>query len=169
MLITVIAGITFSLVAILGVVLTALTLSGLWLPVAGAIVWEVFFPGTFSWWTVGIAAVLCLGAEAVEFFGAAHGSRKSGGGRAGAWGATIGGLIGAVLGSFVFPIVGTIIGAVAGAGGGAMSFERGIAARSWGDALKTGGGAAKGRAVALVVKVVISIVVGVWIAIASIG
>mgnify|MGYP001311860996 CR=1 FL=1 len=169
MLITILAGITFTLIAILGVALTALTLAGLWLPIVGAIIWEIFYPGTFSWWTIGLAGSLCLAGEAVELLGAAHGSRKSGGGRAGAWGATIGSLLGAILGSFVLPIIGTIIGAVVGAGLGAITFERGISARPWREAFTSGSGAAKGRALAIVVKTAIALVVGVWIAVASIA
>lgn len=168
MLITILAGVTFTLLALVGVALTAITLAGLWLPVIAAIAWEIFFPGTFSWWTIGLAGALCLVSEAVEFFGAARGTRKSGGGRAGAWGATIGSLVGAVLGSFVVPLLGTIIGAVLGAGIGALSFERAIAERSWRDAFTSGGGAAKGRALALVVKTSIALVVGLWIALASV-
>lgn len=169
MLTTILAGVAFTLLAIIGVALTAITLAGLWLPVIAAITWEILFPGTFSWWTIGLAGALCLAGEAVEFFGAAHGTRKSGGGRAGAWGATIGSLLGAVLGSFVVPILGTILGAVLGAGIGAITFERGISARPWREAFTSGGGAAKGRALALVVKTSIALVVGLWLAIASVA
>lgn len=164
---SIVAALTFLVLALVGVALTAITLAGLWLPVIGAIVWEIFFPGTFSWWTIGLAGGLCLVGEAVEFFGAAHGTRKSGGGKPAAWGATIGSLLGAILGSFVVPLLGTIVGAVLGAGVGALAFERGISAKPWRQAFTSGTGAAKGRALALVVKTAIALVVGVWITIAS--
>lgn len=157
---TVAAAATFALIGMLGVVLTALTLAGLWLPILGAIIWELFFPETFSWWTIGGCILLCFGGEAVEFFGAAHGAKKSGGGRAAAWGGTIGSIVGAFLGSFVLPIIGTIIGAVAGAGVGALSAERGIAAKPWKQSFTSATGAAKGRALALVVKTGIAGAVG---------
>lgn len=162
MWITIAAGVTFALVGVIGVMLTALTLAGLWLPILGAIIWQIFFPETFSWWTIGGCAFLCLTGEAVEFLGAAHGARKSGGGRAAAWGATLGSLGGAILGSFVLPIIGTIIGAVAGAGIGALTAERGVAAKPWRQSLSSAGGAAKGRALALLVKTAIAGVVGAW-------
>lgn len=160
---TIAAGATFALVGLFGVMLTALTLAGLWLPILAAIVWQIFFPETFSWWTIITCILLCFGGEAVEFFGAAHGAKKSGGGRAAAWGATIGSILGAILGSFVLPIIGTIIGAVAGAGAGALSAERGIAAKPWKQSLTSATGAAKGRAIALVVKTAIAAIVGVAI------
>lgn len=160
---TIAAASTFTLVALLGVALTAMTLPGLWLPIVGAAIWEIAFPDTFSWWTIGACALLCLGGEAVEFFGAAHGAAKSGGGRPAAWGATIGSIIGAILGSIVLPIIGTIIGAVGGAAIGALSAERGIAEKNWRQSLASASGAAKGRALALMVKVAIAGAVGVAI------
>lgn len=157
---TIAAGAAFALIGLLGVMLTALTLAGLWLPIVAAIVWQIFYPETFSWWTIGVCIVLCFGGEAVEFFGAAHGAKKSGGGRAAAWGGTIGSIVGAILGSFVLPIIGTIIGAVAGAGIGALSAERGIGAKPWRQSFSSASGAAKGRALALVVKTGIAGIVG---------
>ncbi len=157
------AGLVFLLVGVAGVLLTALTLAGLWLPILCAIIWQVFFPETFSLWTLGGCTLICLGGEAVELLGAAHGAKRSGGGRAAAWGATIGSFLGAILGSLVFPIVGTILGAVVGAGVGALSAERGIAAKPWRQSLSSATGAAKGRALALVVKTAIAGVVGLWV------
>lgn len=160
---TLAAGALFALVGVLGVVLTLLTFSGLWLPVLGALIWQIFFPETFSWWTIGVCIFLCFFGEAVEFFGAAHGAKRSGGGRASAWGATIGSILGAIIGSFILPILGTIVGAVLGAGAGALSAERGIASKPWKQSLSSAAGAAKGRALALIVKTAIAGVVGVGV------
>lgn len=165
---TITAGLVFGLLLLIGVALTALTLPGLWLPVLAACIWEFFFPGSFSWWTIGAAALLGVIAEAIEFFGAAAGTKRSGGTRSGALGATIGSIIGAIAGSMVLPIIGTIAGAVIGAGAGAITGERGIAGKTWQASMKSGAGAARGRAVALIVKTSVAAVIGLVLAVAAV-
>lgn len=126
-------------------------------------------PAMFSWWTLGIAAGLALIAELVEFGASAVGAAKAGGTRRGAIGSVIGALVGAVGGSVIVPILGTIIGAALGAGIGALLFERHDGRKSWKDASKIGAGAAAGRLVATLAKVVIACVVAVMLIVDAIA
>jgi uncharacterized protein len=172
-LITILAG-------LVGVVLTIFTLSGVWLSLAVAIVLQltVTVPGAstgaergelFSWWTLGVATALALLGEVFELGASALGTKMTGGGRSASIGSVVGGLGGAIVGSIFIPIpiAGTIIGAVGGAGIGALAGERGIAKRSWGQSTKVAGGAATGRAAALIVKIALAVVVCVILAVAS--
>ena len=64
-------------------------------------------------------------------------------------------LVGLVAGTIflVFiPLIGSIIGAIAGAGVGAVVAERGIAKRPWDESIRSGKGAAVGRALSTVIK-----------------
>lgn len=171
--------------SVLGVLLTAATLPGIWFMILMAALaqwWSlsgsspsgglvgtsaaggVISPGgtaaaMFSWWTLGIASGLALLAEIVEFGASALGAQKAGGTRRGAIGSIIGGLVGAIAGSLVVPILGTIIGAALGAGIGAIILERHDGRKTWKDATKVGAGAAAGRFVATIAKVTIACVV----------
>ncbi len=153
---------------VLGLVFIALTLLGLpgiWLTLLVAVVWEVATPrtGLFGAWSLGIAGVLTLLAEAVEFGAGAVGAKAGGGGKRAAWGAVIGGILGGILGTFILPIpiVGTIVGAAVGSGAGAMIGHM-DESESRGALVKVGGAAAAGRLVAIVAKAVIGLgVVGV--------
>jgi hypothetical protein len=141
--------------AMAGVLITLLTFPGTWLAAAVALGCWVWRPDLFSWWSMGLVLALCVLAEVAEFFSAAAGSKSAGGTRAGAWGSIVGALVGLVAGSIVLaflPIIGSIIGAVVGSGVGAMLAERRYAKRTWSDAAKSGGGAAVGRALSVVVK-----------------
>jgi uncharacterized protein len=155
--------------AIAGVVLTALTLPGLWLTLIVAVGLQFIFgdPALFSWWTLGVCLALAIAAEVIELVSSAAGATKSGGGRSGAWGALIGSFIGAILGTFIpIPIVGTIAGAVIGAAAGAIMGERGIAGKTWTASLKVGAGAAKGRFLATIVKTAIAALIGLILVVA---
>jgi len=147
--------------AIVGVVLTLVTLPGMWTMLLIALICKAWQPDLLSWWTLGIGAGLAISGELVEFFGSAAGSKHSGGTRAGAWGSVAGALLGAILGTIFLPvpIVGTIVGAVVGAGLGAGVAERGISRRTWGESWKSGHGAAVGRLASVVVKGALSAIV----------
>ncbi len=147
-------------------VLTLLTLPGVWLTLVAALgcqwAWAAWShePRLFDWWTLGLLAGLALAGEILETVSSAVGAKRSGGGKSGALGSILGALVGAIAGSFLLPVVGTIIGAVLGAGIGAVAAERGIRGRSWADSMKVGRGAAGARLVALVVKTAIAALVG---------
>lgn len=155
----ILTALTLGLAGLAGVVLTLLTLPGVWLTLAAALVaqwawaeWDHRL--LFGWWTLGILAGVALVGEVLETVSSAIGAKRSGGGRSGALGSIAGALIGAILGSFLIPVpvVGSIAGAVLGAGMGAIAAERGIRGRSWEDSLRVGTGAAGARLVAILVK-----------------
>ena len=153
---------------VLGVLLTLITLPGVWLTLGIAVACQFIFgePRLFDWWTIGGAAGLALAAEVFELVSSAAGAARSGGGRSGAIGSIFGAIAGAILGSFVVPIIGTIIGAVVGAGAGALFAERGFAGRTWAEAARVGQGAAIGRFTALVVKSLVAAAVGLTLLVA---
>ena len=147
--------------AVLGVLITALTLPGIWFMILAAIGVQAWFlyrtppAQLFDWWTLAACVALGLLAEAVEIFASAVGAKKAGGTRRGAIGSVIGGLAGALLGTVVIPIpiLGTILGAALGAGGGALIAERHNGGKTWREASTIGAGAAVGRLAATVAKV----------------
>ncbi len=169
---TIIAGIMVAISAILGIVLTLLTLPGIWFAilVAGLAQWwhmARFNEPMFSWYTLGTCVGLGILAEVVELFASAAGAAKAGGTRRGAIGSVIGGLVGAIGGSFVVPLLGTIIGAAVGAGTGALLLERAGGKKNWKQSTKVGAGAAAGRLVASVLKTGFATVIAIILAVAA--
>lgn len=156
--------------SLVGFALTLLTLPGVWLILAVAIVMQFAWgePALFSWWTMAAALALALLGEIAEFGASAVGSTRAGGGTSGAVGSIIGSTIGALVGTFVIPIpiAGTIIGGVVGAGIGAIAGERGVSKRTWGQSCRIGHGAAWGRLIATVVKLGVTAAVGILLCIA---
>lgn len=143
-------------VSVSGIALAAITLPGIWLIALGAVVAMLIAPGSIGWWGIGALVALAALGELVDFLASALGSNRLGGTRAGAIGSVLGTLAGAIMGSFVLPILGSIVGGVVGAGVGAVVGERGVASRSWRDSVRSGGGAATGRLVSMVVKVMLA-------------
>ncbi len=157
-----VAGSIVALAALVGVLLTAITLPGIWFMILVALAIDVLWrPDLLSWWTIGIAIGLALLSELVELVASAAGSKRAGGTRAGAWGSIGGSLIGLVLGSIFIPIpiVGSLIGAVVGAGVGAVIAERGFSERTWTESAKSGGGAAAGRLLSAIIKTAFAVVI----------
>lgn len=142
------------------VLLTVLTLPGNWLLLAIAGVaqaWTMHGGGAplYSWWTLGAAAALALGGEALEAGMGAAGASAAGARRRGTWGAVIGSLVGAVLGTFVLafiPLFGTLVGALVGAGLGAFVGELSYGDRRAASLMVPAAGAAAGRFAGLIVK-----------------
>ncbi|MBX3390899.1 MAG: DUF456 family protein [Phycisphaeraceae bacterium] len=141
------------LAGLVGFVLTLLTLPGIWLPIAVALLFQWFSPGMFPWWVIIVALLLGVLAEILELVASAAGAAKAGGTKRAAAGAIVGTIAGALIGSLIlfFP-VGTIIGAIAGAGIGASLMDRSRANRTWRDCANVGAGAAAARGVAIVLK-----------------
>lgn len=148
------AGIISTICALVGVVLTAITLPGIWLMVLAAMLCTLWQPDLYSLWTLGVVLAIAIGAEIAEALSSAAGSAKTGGSKAGVVGSLVGSIIGLVAGTILLPIpiVGSIVGGIVGAGLGALFAERGIAKRPWGEAYRSGKGAAVGRALATVIK-----------------
>ncbi|MDX9911929.1 MAG: DUF456 domain-containing protein [Phycisphaerales bacterium] len=162
-------GVAMTLVALAGVALTLLTFSGAWLIVLVAIVCNLWQPGTFSWWTIGLATALAALAEVLEFTMSAAGTRKVGGSRAAAWWSIAGSIGGAIAGTILIPIpiLGTIVGGVLGAGIAAALAERGVAQKTWRDSARAGKGAAVGRLASTFVKGGITAVIGLMMTLAA--
>ena len=76
-----------------------------------------------GWWPLGALAALAGLAELLELGSALRTTRRSGAGRAGAWGAVLGGLVGGVLATPILPLLGSLLGACLGAAVGAVAFE----------------------------------------------
>ena len=156
-----------TLFALLGVVLTAATLPGIWIMIlaaAGCQAWLMLRQPPmqmFEWWTLGACLIIALVAEVVEIFASAVGAKKAGGTRRGAIGSVIGALGGALLGTVFIPIpiLGTIAGAALGAGAGAIIAERHNGRKTWSEASTIGAGAAIGRLAATVAKVAFACIV----------
>ncbi|HYE02895.1 MAG TPA: DUF456 family protein [Phycisphaerales bacterium] len=154
------AGLIVAAACLLGVALTAATLPGIWLAILVAAACHWWRGDLYSYWTLGVAAGIGLLGEIAEFAASAAGAAKAGGSRRGALGAVIGAVAGAIFGSALIPIpvVGTILGAAAGAGAGALLAER-HAGKTWTQSTRIGAGAATGRLVATILKVLFAVIV----------
>jgi uncharacterized protein YqgC (DUF456 family) len=167
----ILAAIVLLLSGLLGVLLTAVTLPGVWLTLVVALLCQWLFgpPPLFNWWTLIACAGLALAGEVFEFVSGAIGAKRAGGGKSGALGSIIGAFGGAIIGSFALPIplIGTLVGAVLGAGIGALIAERGVAGREWSHAFRIGQSAAASRLAATVVKVAIAAAVAAVLTVAA--
>lgn len=171
---TLTAGLAVCLSGIVGVVLTALTLPGIWFSLLCAALaqwWSISHSGAanpmFSWWTLGVCFALGVIAELVEIAASAFGAAKAGGTRKGAIASVIGGLLGAIIGSLILPLVGTILGAALGAGLAALLVERHGSDMSWAQSGKVGAGAAAGRLAATLAKIAFAIVIAIILGVAA--
>lgn len=153
----------------LGVVLTLVSLPGIWFMLLVAALCKWWQPDLLSWETLGAVALLAVVAEIAEFFSSAVGAAKTGGSKSAAWAAVVGAIIGAIAGTPFMPIVGTIAGAVIGAGLAATIVELGIHKKPWRESLKVGGGAAAGRLVAVIIKGVLALACAVILTVAALA
>lgn len=168
---SILAAIIVTLAALVGVVLTVVTLPGVWLAILVAVACVIWQPGIISIPMLVAAIVLALIGEIVELFWSAAGAAKQGSSKLGGLGALIGGLVGAIAATFLIPIpiIGTLVGAVLGAACGAVFAERGIHHKPWRESLRIGRGAAVGRVQATIAKSILAVmaalllIVGVWI------
>ena len=80
-----------------------------WLLPAGSIV-------STAWWSIGIAFLIGIIGELIEFISSGVGAKAGGGSKRTAWGAIIGGMLGAILMTIIIPvpIIGTLIGVLIG-------------------------------------------------------
>jgi len=156
-----------TLFSLAGIALAAVTLPGVWLALCVALLCNLWQPGMFNWWTLGICAGAGALGEIIELAASALGAKKAGGTRAGALSALGGTLIGAFAGSFFFFPIGTVAGAVLGAGIGAMVGEKVISKQGWHASSKIGAGAAAGRLVATIAKIAVAAGVGVTLSVAA--
>ena len=146
------------------VALVVLQLPGTWLMVATTALialwrWD---DGTIGLGTLVTLLVLAVLGELIETGASSIGARRAGGTKRGMVGAMVGGLIGAVVGTILIliPVVGTVVGASIGAGLGSLLADV-WAGQSWKRAFKAGQGAAKGKLLGTVGKVIVAVLM--WI------
>ena len=148
------------IIAMLGVVLTFVTLPGTWLIVLWSLGVAIWQPDVVPWWVVVRLVVLAAAGEALEFLASAVGAAKAG---ARAWGivfAIVGAFIGAVAGMFIIPLIGAIVFGALGAAAGAVLGEMAIAKRNWEDSKKIAKGAAIGRLLSMLAKGLVAVIMG---------
>jgi uncharacterized protein YqgC (DUF456 family) len=159
-----------ALVGLFGLGLVVFGLPGLWLTAIAALLIAWLGGEALSWVAViGAFALVGLG-ELAEFGASAGTTGRAGGSKRAMTVAVVGGLIGAVLGTAIpIPLLGTLLGACAGAGLGALTMEL-HAGKQIQPSLQVGTGAAVGRFLGTVSKLVLGVAMIVWLGIdAAVG
>ena len=164
---TILAGVMIGGASLCGVLMTLITLPGVWLMLAVAVAMQWVFPAApFSWWTIGVCAGVALAGEVFEFV-ASPPRQESGRWTSGA-SARSSGLVGAIAGTFVVPIIGSLVGAVLGAGIGGLIAERAWAGRPRRTPRRSGEAQAAGRLAASLVKAALTAAIGVALTVAAV-
>lgn len=148
-----------------GLVLTMLTLPGVWFILIAALIaqWvhrQSVTADLMSWWTLGICTGVAVFGEVFDLLASSAGAKAAGSSRSGAIGALIGSIAGAIIGIPFAPPIGPIAFAVLGAALGAFIAERMIANKGWKASSLVAAGAAGGKLACIVVKLVITLGVG---------
>lgn len=113
------------LLALAGLVLSCLGISGGYLIALAAAAAAPLRGPAFPGWITPVVFVLCSAAvDAVEWMASHWGIRRRGGSRLAGLAAMGGGLAGLMVGSMIFPVVGSLIGMMAGSFGLAYAVER---------------------------------------------
>lgn len=146
---------------LVGVVLSAVRLPGIWLIAGGAALmgwlsqWQLIgFTPTL--WVLGLAVL----AEILEFLMSAMITRRAGGSRKAAWGSLIGGFAGLLFLSIPLPIIGSIIGALLGCFLGAAIGELSVRG-SLTHGTRVGVSAAIGFAIGTATKVALAFIISI--------
>lgn len=135
-------------------------LPGTWVQVGTILLYAVLTDfGTVGWVTIGVAALIAIVAEVVEFLLGGSFARRYGGGKRAMWGAILGGTVGAIVG-LPLPIVGSLIGSFVGSFAGALMAEL-TAESGLTTALRTGWGALLGRLAAVAAKSAMGVAIAV--------
>lgn len=149
------------LVMLAGMFLNILGMPGIWLMIGavGVYAWVTGLNNYVGTTSLIVLVVLGILAEVVEFIAGSAGAKKAGGSKRAAMGAIIGAIIGGIFLSIIpIPIVSTIVGACLGAFIGAAVVEFMIfkdADRS----MRVGIGAAHGRFLGIVGKLIFSLII----------
>ncbi len=146
-----------ALLCISGVVLSCLSLSGMWLALAAAVLAALTTDGTFpGLWTVIVFAALSALVEVAEFAAVAWGVKRRGGSKLAGVMAVVGSMLGLALGSFIpVPILGNLIGMLMGSFGLVFAVERHRLRRT-GEAASIAWGAVLGRVFMIALKVCVT-------------
>lgn len=147
-------------IAMIGIVLTLVTLPGTWLIVLWSLALAIWQPSVVPWWVVVILILLAAAGEALEFLASAIGAAKAGASKWGIIFAIVGAFVGALIGMLIVPIIGAIVGGALGAAGGAVAGEMALAKRTWHESRKIATGAAIGRLLSMLAKGLVAVVMG---------
>ncbi|NLV46150.1 MAG: DUF456 domain-containing protein [Candidatus Hydrogenedentes bacterium] len=148
----------FGVGILIGLALDLVGLFGNWvILVVVAVAWVVLRFQHFGIWTLGILLLLATMGEVLEFLAAGYGAARFGGSRGAALASLAGCITGAVMGTPWFPVVGTLAGAILGAFAGAVLYELLVANKPADVSVRTGVGAALGRAGGVLAKFVLGL------------
>lgn len=113
-----------TLFCVVGLLLSALSLSGTWviLMTAGLLAWQRH-PEFPSWTVLFIFLLLCIAVEVLEALASVWGVRQRGGSKTAGWAALGGGMVGMLLGGMLLPVFGSLLGLLAGSFGLAYAVE----------------------------------------------
>lgn len=164
----------FALVGAGCVFVVVIGLPGTWilLLLAGAMqftdgYWRSGDVHTFSWWTLGIATVLALLGEVLEFVAGVAGAKKGGASKRGMVGALIGGIVGAIVGAALIAGIGALPGGFVGSALGAIVGELSHPHMTLEKSLKPATGAAAGRLAGTMMKLVLALILWVGLSVAA--
>jgi len=104
------------LLCLAGIALTAVSLSGTWLVVAGTLLAVLVRPGRFpGWWTLAAFVAVSAAVEGVEAVAGAWGVKQRGGSNFAGLAAMLGGFLGLLLGGLIpVPVAGSLLGMLIG-------------------------------------------------------
>jgi uncharacterized protein YqgC (DUF456 family) len=148
--------ILLALFCLTGVVLSAFMLPGLWLMVAASAVYALLTRADYVGHKALLALfLLALTSEILEIALSGAAAKAAGGSRRAVVGGIIGGILGGIFLSFIpIPILSTVAGICLGSFLGAAGFEL-LGGENPLQALRVGVGAASGRFMGIVVKILI--------------
>jgi uncharacterized protein YqgC (DUF456 family) len=157
------------LTAVIGLVLTLVTLPGLWLIVGAAAVYAWLTGGVYLGMVpLVVLLAMAAGAEVAELVFGGRGAKKAGGTAWGVGGGLAGGLLGGLLLTplIPMPVLGTMIGICLGTFLGAFGLEL-LMGKPVNHSLRIGVGALKGKFAGILGKVLIGMAMFVLVAVAG--
>ncbi len=154
---------------------TLLMAPGNWIMVLLAAFYTYFLPQQYeprlSWAVVGIALLMAIFGEIIEFAAGAAGTATKGGSKKGAFFALLGAFIGSIAGAIIgipIPVIGSVIAAIGGgAVGGFLGAYIGESERLHAERFEIGKGALIGRLLGTAGKMTIGLIMFVIISIDS--
>jgi len=145
----------------IGLLLSALSLSGTWLVLLAALITQ-FSTGVPGLWALILFALLCVATETLEALAGFFGVQKRGGSKLAGLAALLGGLLGAVIGSAIFPILGTFMGMLLGSFALAYVAEK-MLEKNHTEAAHIARGALWARLGVILLKVVLTAAMSLWL------
>ncbi|KKR05760.1 MAG: hypothetical protein UT34_C0002G0267 [candidate division WS6 bacterium GW2011_GWF2_39_15] len=142
-------------ILLIGFLLSFINLPGPWIMFLAALITRISSASDIGWGILTIFFILALFASIADNLFVIFGAKKFGGGK---WG-----MIGAVVGLLVGILIGNLVGGILGPFFGAFLFEYLIAKKDSNVAFKAGLGTVLGLLGGIILKVLISLIMGIWI------